>query len=308
MKRFVSFLLFFLSLTLFGQNPPIRETTTEQPKEKGDIIKIQDYFPVSMEDPKISVTDVSVDRRFSPDGKGEILDIFFNIDNNTSERIDLFVWVIAYYETDAVEKEERRIVPYPTWRVYDPDKRTYITRFIKITPKDIPIDKIWNPEDPDYQKYHNVIKRMRNVVGNLKVIGDVYPPVWKYVSYIMRYPTQGVPTIMYGDIGPTPDKLLFTNFIPPTPEEKRTKIFKHIPDHTFTINYNRRRTIFRSHHYSDYRADYYFFNTFRILIFDANKAKQFEEQANRELKQGEKPIDALMYHRIFFINREMKIR
>jgi|YNPMSStandDraft_2_1061718.scaffolds.fasta_scaffold03948_2 hypothetical protein len=308
MKRFVSFLLFFLSLTLFGQNPPIRETTTEQPKEKGDIIKIQDYFPVSMEDPKISVTEVSVDRRFSPDGKGEILDIFFNIDNNTSERIDLFVWVIAYYETDAVEKEERRIVPYPTWRVYDPDKRTYLTRFIKITPKDIPIDKIWNPEDPDYQKYHNVIKRMRNVVGNLKVIGDVYPPVWKYVSYIMRYPTQGVPTIMYGDLGPTPDKLLFTNFIPPTPEEKRTKIFKHIPDHTFTINYNRRRTIFRSHHYSDYRADYYFFNTFRILIFDANKAKQFEEQANRELKQGEKPIDALMYHRIFFINREMKIR
>ncbi|MFN3245566.1 MAG: hypothetical protein ACK42K_02615, partial [Leptonema sp. (in: bacteria)] len=201
-----------------------------------------------------------------------------------------------------------RIVPYPTWRVYDPDKRTYITRFIKITPKDIPIDKIWNPEDPDYQKYHNVIKRMRNVVGNLKVIGDVYPPVWKYVSYIMRYPTQGVPTTMYGDLGPTPDKLLFTNFIPPTPEEKRTKIFKHIPDHTFTINYNRRRTIFRSHHYSDYRADYYFFNTFRILIFDANKAKQFEEQANRELKQGEKPIDALMYHRIFFINREMKIR
>jgi len=308
MKRFASFLLFFLSLTLFGQNPPIRETTTEQPKEKGDIIKIQDYFPVSMEDPKISVTDVSVDRRFSPDGKGEILDIFFNIDNNTSERIDLFVWVIAYYETDAVEKEERRIVPYPNWRVYDPDKRTYISRFIKITPKDIPIDKIWNPEDPDYQKYHNVIKRMRNVVGNLKVIGDIYPPVWKYVSYIMRYPMQGVPTIMYGDIGPTPDKLLFTNFIPPTPEEKRTKIFKHIPDHTFTINYNRRRTIFRSHHYSDYRADYYFFNTFRILIFDANKAKQFEEQANRELKQGEKPIDALMYHRIFFINREMKIR
>ena len=308
MKRFVSFLLFFLSLTLFGQNPPIRETTTEQPKEKGDIIKIQDYFPVSMEDPKISVTEVSVDRRFSPDGKGEILDIFFNIDNNTSERIDLFVWVIAYYETDAVEKEERRIVPHPTWRVYDPDKRTYLTRFIKITPKDIPIDKIWNPEDPDYQKYHNVIKRMRNVVGNLKVIGDVYPPVWKYVSYIMRYPTQGVPTIMYGDLGPTPDNLLFTNFIPPTPEEKRTKIFKHIPDHTFTINYNRRRTIFRSHHYSDYRADYYFFNTFRILIFDANKAKQFEEQANRELKQGEKPIDALMYHRIFFINREMKIR
>jgi hypothetical protein len=308
MKKFLSFFILLYGMLLFGQNPPIREASDNKPKEKSDIIKIEDFFPISLEDPKISITEVSADRRFSPDGKGEILDIFFNIENNTSDRIDLYVWVIAYYETTAVDKDERRIIPYPQWRVNDPDKKTFINRFIKITPKDIPIDKIWGPEDPDYKKYHSIIQRMRSAVGSIKVIGDVYPPVWKYVSYIMRYPSQGVPVILYGDIGPTPDKLLFTNYIPPTPEEKQTKIFKHIPDHTFTVEYNRRRTIFRSHHYTDYRADFYFFNMFRILIFDANKAKQFEEQAGRELREGEKPIEAIMYHRIFYINSELKTR
>ncbi len=309
-KKFLVFIVFiFSSFSIFSQtqNPSITEVS-ENNKKSGDIIKIEDFFPVSIEDPRINITDVSADRRFSPDGKGEILDVLFNIDNNTSDRIDLYVWVVAYYETTAVDKDERRIVPYPVWRKEDPDKKTFITKYIKISPKDIPVNKIWAPEDPDYKNYYNVIKRMRNALGHIKVVGDIYPPVWKYISYIMRYPTQGLPVILYGDIGPTPDKLLYTNYQPPTPEEKKTKIFKHIPDHTYTIDYNRRRTIFRSHHYSDYRADFTFFNMFRIIIFDANKAKQFEEQAGRELKEGEIPIEPIMYHRIFYINRDLKIR
>ncbi len=309
MKKFVLLILFLLFSSLFAQNVNIRDiNNSNQTNTKPDIIKIENYLPISIEDPRINITEVSVDRRFSPDGRGEILDIFFNIDNNISETFDVYIWVIAYYETNAVDYDERKIVPYPEWRVHDPDRRFFLTRFIKITPKDIPVDKIWTPEDPDYKKYNQVIERMRNTLGHLKVIGDIYPPVWKYVSYIMRYPTQGIPAIVYGDQGPTLDKLLFTNYIPPTPEEKRTKIFKHIPDHTFTINYNRRRTIVRSHHYSPYRADFKFFNMFRILIFDANKAKQFEEQASRELKEGEVPIESIMYHRIFYLNRDIKIR
>lgn len=309
MKKIILGFFFFLYGTLYAQNNTIRDANgNNQTTTKPDVIKIENYLPISIEDPRITITDVSVDRRFSPDGKGEIMDIFFNIDNNLSESIDVYIWVLAYYETDAVDKEERKIVPYPEWRVMDPDKRFFITRFIKITPKDIPPEKVWTPEDPDYKKYHQVIERMRNAVGHMKVISDIYPPVWKYVSYIMRYPTQGIPAVVYGDQGPTLDKLLFTNYVPPTPEEKTTKIFKHIPDHSFTINYSRRRTIVRSHHYTPYKANFKFFNMFRILIFDANKAKQYEEQASRELKEGEIPVESIMYHRIFYLNKDIKIR
>ncbi len=236
------------------------------------------------------------------------MDVYFNIWNQTSEKIDLFVWVFSYEETNAVDTEERKIVPYPRWRVKDPDKKFFITRFIKISPKDITADKIWNENDPDYKNYNYVIQRMRNAVGNMKYIGNIYPPIWKYISYAVRFPTQGMAVHLYGDQGPTLDKLLYTNYIPPSPEEKRTKIFKHIPDHTFTIEYTKRKTIIRTHHYSPYRADFHFFNMTRILIFDAEKAKQFEEQASRELRPGEVPINAIMYYRTFFINQDLKIR
>ncbi|MFN3603689.1 MAG: hypothetical protein ACK4UJ_03135 [Leptonema sp. (in: bacteria)] len=299
------FLILFAFLTY--QTPPIRDASTQPTtEEKKDIIKIEDYFPVSIEDPRIDVNGISLDRRYSPDGRGEILDVFFNIDNNTNQKIDLFVWVVAYYETNAIDTEERKIIPHPKWRVSDPDQKTFINRYIKITPQDIPQEKIWNQEDPDYKKYYGVVQRMRNTLGNLKIVGDIYPPVWKYINYIMRYPTQGVPVILYGDQGPTLDKLLSTNYIPPTPEEKKTKLYKNIPNHTYTIEYSRRRTIFRSHHYTAYRSNFAFYNMFRILIFDANKAKQFEEQKNTN--STESLIDPLMYHRIFYISQNVKIK
>ncbi len=308
MKNIISKIIILSFIFVFiYQTPPIRDVSTQpQEEQKKEIIKIEDYFPVSVEDPRIDINGISLDRRYSPDGRGEILDIFFNIDNNTSQRIDLLVWVIAYYETTAVDPTERKIVPHPKWRVYDPDKRTFLTRFIKITPQDIQPEKIWTPEDPEYKHYYNVVNRMKNAVGNLKIIGDIYPPVWKYVSYIMKYPSQGLPVILYGDQGPTLDKLISTNYVPPTPEEKKTKIYKNIPNHTYTLEFNRRRTIVRSHHYSAYKADFNFYNMFRILIFDANKAKQFEEQNQTNSQQAR--IDPLMYHRIFFISQNLRIR
>lgn len=303
------FLLLAFSTTILSQSSPIKDTNTQTVSEqKKEILKIEDFYPISLESPLIDINGISLDRRFSPDGRGEILDIFFNIDNNTSQRIDLYVWVIAYFESNAIDPTERKIIPHPQWRVYDPDKRVFITKFIKITPQDIPIDKIWNPEDPDYKNYYGVIQRMKNAVGNLKIVGDIYPPVWKYINYIMRYPTQGLPVILYGEQGPTLDKLITTNYIPPTPEEKKTKIFKNIPLHTYTLEFNRRRTIVRSHHYSAYRADFTFFNMFRILIFDANKAKQFEEQKNAGQDKNENFVEPLMYHRIFYINQNLKIK
>lgn len=301
------FLILLSMIFIIHQTPPIRDVSNQpQEDKKNETIKIQDFFPVSVEDPRINVNNISLDRRYSPDGRGEILDIFFNINNNTSQRIDLFVWVLAYYETSAVDPIERKIVPHSKWRTYDPDKRTFLTRFIKITPEDIPIEKIWTSEDPDYKQYYNVVNRVRNAVGNLKVMGDIYPPVWKYVNYIMKYPTQGLSVILYGDQGPTLDKLISTNYIPPTPEEKKTKLFKNIPKHTYTLEFNRGITIVRSHHYSSYGDNFSFYNMFRILIFDANKARQFEEQ--NKTNQEQSKIDSLMYHRIFYISQNLRIR
>lgn len=302
--------LFFLPVILFSGGVVFSQAPniTEQPAQPGDTavntaaIDIKDFNPQPMSDPRIVVSNFSLDRRYAPDGKGEILDVYFDIYNNTSEPIELYGWVLAYNETNAVDPDERRLVPYPTWRVEDPDKRLFLNRYITVTPKNIPVEKIWNKDDPDYRRHMNAIDRMRSIVGSMKPIGDVYPPIWKYVAYISRNPAEGVHFKLFGDKGPAPHETVLTNYVPPTPEEKRTKVFKNVPAHTYTLELTRRKVIFRSHHYSAYRADFQFFNNVVIVLFDARKV---EEQANR--REGELPENPMIYYRIIHANKKLRI-
>jgi hypothetical protein len=122
-----------------------------------------------------------------------------------------------------------------------------------------------------------------------------------------RFPTKGLLIKLHGDQGPGQHELVQTNYQPPTPEEKRTKIFKNIPAHTYTIEHTRRKLIFRSHHYSAYRADFRFFNNVAIIFFDAKKAVEAEEQSKRELREGEKPVQSMVYYRVIRTNDKLRI-
>ncbi|MCB1305955.1 MAG: hypothetical protein KDK37_16820, partial [Leptospiraceae bacterium] len=134
---------------LLIENSTITENTGENNvavnNGSPDQISLEDYNPIAIDDPRIEVEDLSLDRRYSPDGRGEILDVMFSIRNLTNDPIELYAWVLAYRETNAVDENERRWIPYPSWRVSDPAKREFVVHFMKITPKDIPADKIWAP-------------------------------------------------------------------------------------------------------------------------------------------------------------------
>ncbi|MCB1168196.1 MAG: hypothetical protein KDK33_18715, partial [Leptospiraceae bacterium] len=200
---------------LWSENPNITENTGENNvavnNGSPDQISLEDYNPIAIDDPRIEVEDLSLDRRYSPDGRGEILDVMFSIRNLTNDPIELYAWVLAYRETNAVDENERRWIPYPSWRVSDPAKRQFVVHFMKITPKDIPADKIWapksGPDQPDgpYEKQKEIVDRMRDSVAAMDPIPDILPPVWMYVAYISRYPTQGVHFTLHGDISPPPN-------------------------------------------------------------------------------------------------------
>lgn len=300
----------FLSISLlFSQAPNI----SEQPATKTEVstnkpkISIQDFNPISADDPRFTVSNYSLDRRYAPDGRGEILDVYFDITNNTSETLNFIGWVLAYNETDAVDREERSIIPYPTWRVENPDKRLFLNRFITVTPQNIDPNELWTKGDSDYNRHYYAIDRMRTAVGSMKPIGDVFPPAWKYVSYIHQHASKGLAFKVYGDQGPGQHELVQTNYVPPTAEENRTKIFKHIADHTYTLEHTRRKLIFRSHHYSPYRADFRFFNIVSIILFDAQKVADAEEQKGRELREGELPIQPMVYYRTVRSDHKLRI-
>ena len=280
-----------------------------------DKITINDYNPIAIDDPTIDVEDLTVDKRYSPDGRGEILDVMFTLHNLTNDPIELFVWVLAYRETNAVDENDRKWIPYPIWREHDPAKRENIVHFMKITPKDIPANKIWGPKDPNdpnapdgpYEEQKRIIERMRDSVAAVRPIPELLPPAWMYIAYLSRYPTQGLNMTLYGDETPPPDKLTLSDYVPPTPEEKRTKVFKNIDKHSYTVEQLRRKSIIRSHHYLRYKVDYQFYNTVAVVIFDAEAARKYEEQANGGAA-GEPIANPMLHYQIYKINRDLKIR
>jgi hypothetical protein len=264
------------------------------------------YIPLQLIDPRFQVTHFNLDRRFAGNGHGEFLDVVFDVNNLTSEDVRLFAFVVAFYESDAVNERARNWVPYPSWRDRDYMKEQFLIHHIAITPRDIPDSTIWNPSDSDYHDYATTITRMRESVAGDVPIPDIKPPFWKYIEYINAHPTRGLEFTLHGDKGPTPDKVLQSNFPVPTPEEQRVRIHKSLYKHKYDLYHDRRVTIFRSHHYSKFRADYHFFNRVAILLFDAEKAVAFEKQRAEGVAAGDEPIQPLIFKKVFAFDSPMK--
>lgn len=271
-------------------------------------ISLQDYNPKSERDSRIVVSNFNMDRRYASNGRGEFLDVIFDVYNQTSEAIDIYGFVLAFYETDAVLKEAREVIPYPSWRINDPDSSRFLVHFITITPLDIQPDEVWKVLDPEIKvSFESIIARMRNRPVSLGPIDHVRPPFWGYLTYISQKPTQGLRFKLYGEAGPgSKAEGLQTNYIPPTPEEKKSWMHKTLPQHKYTLEHSRRHTVFRSHHYSPFRANYKFFNMVSVLLFDAAKAEALEEQ-NKNPQPGQERINPLVYKQNYRIAREMKV-
>jgi len=144
-----------------------------------------------------------------------------------------------------------------------------------VTPSDINDNDVWDRNDPDYLSYEKIVNRMENSVSATEPVYHLHPPFWKYLTYVTKNPEKGLKFTLYGEKGPTQDKLVQSNYIPPTPEEKKIRIHKTLVKHKYTLDQNRKKTIFRSHHFSKFRTDYFFFNTVysRMVYYGSKKAK-----------------------------------
>ena len=272
--------------------------------QEGAKLSIQDFDPIAEKDSRIVLNNLNLDRRFATNGLGEFLDVSFDIFNQTSEAIDLYAFVMAYHETDAIMREARDLIPYPEWRVNDPDRNRFLVHFITVTPLDIQSEEVWSTLDPSIKAtFENIVNRMRNLPIAVGPIDDVLPPFWGYVSYVSQKPTQGLRFRLFGEAGPsTEQEALQTNYIPPTDEERKKWTHPTLPQHKYTLEHSRRHSVFRSHHYSPFRANYKFFNMVSILLFDAAKV-----EANEQAQDGAQQSNALVYKRTFRLSRKLKV-
>lgn len=272
------------------------------------VIRMREYNPLAVSTPYFHVKGLTFERRYAGNGWGEFLDVVFTLENQTTENRDVFMFVTAYYEDDAVNEELRALIPYPAWRDRDYPADERLVRYLRTTPETIPETKIWNEQDPYYQQQKILIERMRNSVAGVAPVADPLPPFWKYAEYMSRNPTEGLRFTVYGNKGPDQGEAVKTNYQAPSPEERKNRVHETLIEHTYTVQMQRRMTIVRSHHFSRFRPQYYFFNRVGILIFDAKDAETFMEQQGQELEPGEERVQPLMYKRIFAFEDPIRIR
>jgi hypothetical protein len=270
------------------------------------VVTIDQYNPLAVTNAQFRVSGMNFDRRFAGNGWGEFLDVVFTLENLTAQDRDLYVFVAAYQETDAVDERQRQWVPYPRWRPRDFERESFLVQHIAVSPADIAEDKIWTEQDPDFQRQQTILNRMRNSVAGNIPIEAFRPPFWKYEQYMMKHPNEGLRITLYGETSPGPDKALLTNWIPPTQEELRNRVHKTLIQHKYTVDATRRQTIFRSHHFTRFRPNYSFFNRAAILIFDAKDADASIQQQQRGPQPGEPVIDPLVYKRVYAFNTPLR--
>lgn len=258
---------------------------TGEKKAEGELpllMTFEDYHPIAVSDPRFVIRNLNFDRRYAPTGLGEFLDVVFDIQNLTAKDLNLAAYVMAFAETDAVDERYRAVIPFPSWRKYDRMRDRHLVRFGRITGQDgLNIDEVaaqvWDKTDPDFLWARHRIALMRDSAAIQKPIDDVYPPIWKFINYFFFNPTSGLNFKLYGNVGPEEAQAIQTNFIRPTHKEQSTRIFENISRHTYTLEHSRQKTTFRSHHYSEFRPNYKFFNRVAIMIFDADRAAEFQK-------------------------------
>lgn len=126
-------------------------------------------------DSDIQVSNFSFSRRYAEDGRGEYLDVFFDVKNYTTDSQQLEFYVIGLWEKDAVDARKRDRIPYPAWRKRDYDKEKLDIIFADSVPV---LDK--SAIDPEAKGKTD------------------YPAMMEYINWMEKNPGTGSPFTLLG--------------------------------------------------------------------------------------------------------------
>ncbi len=107
---------------------------------------------VSRTDARITLGDASFVKRLATDGLGQVLDVTFEIYNNTDRDIKLNLVMVAFHETTLVDATHRGLVEYPKWRKRDLEAEVKYIVMHDVTP-DIERDTFTQTDMHDYASF-----------------------------------------------------------------------------------------------------------------------------------------------------------
>ncbi|TGK05382.1 hypothetical protein EHQ53_17245 [Leptospira langatensis] len=258
-----TFILLFLLLgsAASGQNNAEKDTKSGS----GGV----EYYPLAYYDDRLLVKEVSFFRRHADNGKGEFMDVMVELENRDFDAANFSIYILAVNETPLSRVDDRRdLVPFPKWRQYDVEENTKVVNFHNLVPVKLDNKAVWGEK-----RYGDVKKDYDDKIARGEKIKMPNPNLDELVHYLTNNPKDALPIVLYGEEGPTKDKVLISNFVPQSPEDLQKQKHDTLSKHTYTIYNAKYKTTIFSHHYSEYRPGYFTFNKVVVLIFNPQKDK-----------------------------------
>jgi len=250
-----------------GEKNPLLDETPEQAvtrrKDRRKVLNesVKDIQAVITPDPDLDIETFSLLRNYAASGRGEFLNVSFNLINKTNKAKEYQIYVLAGYEMDAP-------VPYPSkWRKADPQANIHLLRFQKLAPEPIE-DKVVlgdkATEERDNLRYRSVYNSLplREFENELTLEG--------YDHYLVKNPDKALKVKVYGDEAPPKAEQVVSN-IEYKKDETDRDVNYSVENQTYTVQTTKFRTTLTTHHYSQFREDYKFFNRVLVLIFDPSR-------------------------------------
>lgn len=256
-------LVFFLAISLLAQEPkntkPPSEDKKASPAKDETLAMMKDYTPIATLDPSFSVRNISYLRRAAHNGKGDVLDVQLSVENNEATTRDYSIYVMAFNESK--NPVFNTLAPPPIWRENDPNAKNRIVNFSVLCPEKLAPKDVWGEAALKQKEEKVTSNRLKGYEAQL---GE--PNLSDYLFYLTKKPEKALKFKLAGE---SAEKATSSNFESSEAELKRDMNLKAVDSHTYTIFNSKYKSTIMTHHYSEFRPNFYFFNKVAILIFDS---------------------------------------
>ncbi|MDF3819154.1 hypothetical protein P3G55_04555 [Leptospira sp. 96542] len=253
-----------LACALFAQDQGA--PTGTQGQQASNSQNSRELYPLSIYDSRIRMKNVSFVRRHADTGKGEFLDVMVELESRVSEDHEYAIYVLAAFEGDKTNPEERKLIPFPAWRKNDPEREARSLYFSNIMPTPFTAKEIWGEELFAKKKEETEKLHYQGFEAEMPE-----PTFTEVVDYLCKNNAKALPFTLFGEMGPSKEKTVVYNYVAQTAEEKKRQVHETLPKHTYTIYNNKYRATITSHHYTQYRPNFKTFNKVAVLVFDTKK-------------------------------------
>ncbi len=261
------FLTISLTLTLLAQEtpkgnvqPPAKEPAKSEAKKEDTVAMLKNYTPIAQLDPSFTVTEISYLRRAAHNGKGDVLDVQVNLENKDTTTRDYSIYVFAYHESKI--PVINKLAPPPVWRENDPNKDNRTIDFSVLCPEKVSPKDVWGEAGLKAKEEKSEKEKLK---GYTFVVGE--PSLNEYMLYLTTKPDKALKIKLYSENVPK-EKQTETNFKNDEAELKRDMNNKAVDTHTYTVFNSKYKTTVTTHHYTEFRNTFFFFNKVAVLIFD----------------------------------------